>query len=110
MYKLTAFTGIIRIADGACIPSDPANTDYVAYLAWIAEGNTPEPADLPDPKKVIRAEIAYLEQSQLMPRAIREFMLLSLESMATPEQLAFHHGYQAVKAFDAQVTALRSQL
>jgi hypothetical protein len=36
---------ILRIADRAFIPFDPANTDYQAYLKWLSEGNTPEPAD-----------------------------------------------------------------
>ena len=27
------------------IPTDPANTDYQAYLEWIADGNQPEEAD-----------------------------------------------------------------
>ena len=49
MYKLVnrnnELVAILRIADNASIPFDPANTDYQAYLKWVAEGNTPEPAD-----------------------------------------------------------------
>ena len=51
MYKQIKIRGelsneyIERVSDGACIPFDPANTDYQAYLKWVAEGNIPLPVD-----------------------------------------------------------------
>ena len=48
MYKLTKNANGIEngvVKDNKFIPFDEANTDYQAYLAWVAEGNTPEPAD-----------------------------------------------------------------
>ena len=48
LNSMTGETGTIkRLADNAFIPLDPANTDYQKYLEWLAEGNTPEPAEDP---------------------------------------------------------------
>ena len=38
-------TSIRRTSDNALIPFDEDNIDYRAYLAWVAEGNTPAEAD-----------------------------------------------------------------
>lgn len=45
MYKLINNSTAIYRNDGWTITADQANTDYQAYLAWLSEGNTPEPAD-----------------------------------------------------------------
>ena len=44
LYEGQEVLAVFR-SDGACIPFDPANTDYQAYLKWLEEGNVPKPAD-----------------------------------------------------------------
>jgi hypothetical protein len=48
MYKLHkdingVENGVVK--ENSFIPFDPANTDYQAYLKWLAEGNQPTPAE-----------------------------------------------------------------
>ena len=55
MYKIKTsnylgqqITNIIKTNDDGsfiCMLPDPANTDYQAYLKWLAEGNAAIPAD-----------------------------------------------------------------
>ena len=51
MYKLLSMNGkvfgVCKEENGVMIsfPLSPDNTDYQAYLKWLAEGNTPTPAD-----------------------------------------------------------------
>lgn len=59
-------------------------------------------------KETAQATINRLESIQLLPRAVREFMLLSLEAQATPQQLAKLASYVKLKAFDEQIAELRA--
>ena len=50
MYKLIKDTAgninmVQRLSDKASIPPAPSLPEYQEYLKWLAEGNTPEPAD-----------------------------------------------------------------
>jgi hypothetical protein len=51
MYKLCPLNlqgkqdMVQRLSDNAFIPFVEDNADYKEYLKWVAEGNTPQPAD-----------------------------------------------------------------
>jgi hypothetical protein len=36
---------IMRTADRAVIPFDPANRDYQDFLQWLQDGNQPDPTE-----------------------------------------------------------------
>lgn len=52
MYKATTphpitgeITCVKRLTDGMFVIFNPDNTEYQAYLKWLAQGNTPLPSD-----------------------------------------------------------------
>lgn len=75
-YQLTSGSIILRIADGAFIPANPANSDYKAYLAWLVEGNEPLPAPEPEPAPVLTSE-QKLEAAGLTVAGLRELLGLN---------------------------------
>ena len=48
-YQLTETEIVIRTADGAFIPNDPANRDRAEYEQWLAGGGVPDPYVAPEP-------------------------------------------------------------
>ena len=83
MYKLNKTGSVRRIADGASIPADPANTDYAAYLAWLAAGNTPAPYVQPPEEAAAEAAEA---QSRIDAQAIKADAKFQSLIGKTPQQ------------------------
>ena len=42
-YIQNEYGSVGIVGENISIPADEANTDYQAFLAWIAEGNAPNP-------------------------------------------------------------------
>ena len=76
MYQLTTGDTILRLADNAFIPLDPANTDYATYLAWVEAGNTPEAAPILEPPVELTTE-QKLEAAGLTVAELKELFGLT---------------------------------
>ena len=57
---------ILKNEDGSATSflADPANTDYLAYLAWLAAGNLPIPADAGEGNQPTPADAANSANTQ----------------------------------------------
>jgi len=75
-YQLTTGDTILRLTDNAFIPPDPANTDYAAYLQWVGQGGTPEPAPAP-PAPVELTPAEKLAASGLTVGELKELLGLT---------------------------------
>lgn len=60
-YQLTIYNSVVRNSDGATIPFDSGNSDYQAYLAWAAAGNTADPVPAPTSAQLEATNIAAIQ-------------------------------------------------
>ena len=109
-YQLTDSTIVIRLADGANIPNDPANADYQRYEQWLAAGGVPLPLkpQASDPAQ-LQAMVVQSTQQRLddFARTRNYDGILSACTYATSSVPKFAtEGQYAVQARDATWAAL----
>ena len=86
-YVLTANDAVIRRRDGARIPDDQSNRDWVAFQDWLAAGGVPDPY-VPPPEPV-PAEISDRQFFQQLAVAglITEEQALAANAAVIPSPL-----------------------
>jgi hypothetical protein len=84
-YKLGKMSGVIRLKDGACIPECLDNTDWQEYLKWVAEGNTPAPAETPDE---IAARLARETKESQLAQTLRDNLPTYAQVMTAVDNIA----------------------
>ncbi len=80
MYKIQKDgSGVIRLADMACIPECKDNTDWREYQAWLAEGNTPLPAYTPEELEAKQKADEEAAREKLIADKMRELAISELK-------------------------------
>jgi hypothetical protein len=81
---------VLRTADQAWIPADPANRDYAEYQEWLAKGNVPDPyvpPPEPEPTPSPEDQVLYNHENRIRelegvpPLTLDEFKAKKLEKM-----------------------------
>lgn len=63
MYQLTTDPNVVlRLDDGAILPTDPDNRDYQDFLAWQAAGNVPGPVPAPTLAEMSAGVVVKVQQ------------------------------------------------
>lgn len=116
-YKLTNTESVIRLADSARIPADPGNTDYQAYLAWVAEGNTSDPVD-PLTAEELEAEAqrvkyeqdAVASRTHVKLKALREMSPAQVQAWVTTNVTNLAQAQDAIATLAIAVSVLARRL
>lgn len=114
-YKLLA-SGVQRIEDGACIPADLGNVDWLKYQDFVAAGGATLPLDKPTQRQVVLDQLAEIDRLAGAVRWIREFALgtnagfNAVRDALLPSLPSAGSGMLTLQQIEARAIALRVQL